>query len=59
MANSLLFTVLVDQHWFGLVLVGSQVALFCSVLALLVIWWFEWRNGRVWLMFKVNNLWRI
>ena len=48
MANSLLFTVLVDQHWFGLVLVGSQVALFCSVLAVLVIWWFEWRNGRVW-----------
>ena len=48
MANALLLTVLVDQHWFGLVLVGSQVALVCSVLALLVIWWFEWRTGRVW-----------
>ena len=48
MANALLLTVLVDQHCFGLVLVGSQVALVCSVLVLLVIWWFEWRNGRVW-----------
>ena len=33
MANSLLFTVLVDQHWFGLVLVGSQVALVCSAVS--------------------------
>lgn len=48
MLTTLLSTVLVDQHWFALVLVGSQVALVCSVLALLVIWWFEWRNGRVW-----------
>ena len=48
MLTSLLFTVLVDQHWFGLVLVGSQVALVCSVFALLVIWWVEWKGGRVW-----------
>ena len=48
MAKSLLLMVLVDQHLFGLVLVGSQVALVCSVLALLIIWWVEWRNGRVW-----------
>ena len=48
MANALLLTVLVDQHWFGLVLVGSQVALVCSVLSLLLIWLIEWRSGRVW-----------
>ena len=48
MANALLLTVLVDQHWFGLVLVGSHVALVCSVLALREIWRFGWRNGRVW-----------
>ena len=40
--------VLVDQHWFAIVLVGSQVALVCSVLTLLLIWWIEWRNDRVW-----------
>jgi len=38
MLTSLLFTVLV----------GSQVALVCSVFALLVIWWVEWKGGRVW-----------
>lgn len=48
MLTSLLFTVLVGQHWFALVLVGSQVALVCSVIALLLIWWVEWRSGRVW-----------
>ena len=48
MVMSLLLTVLVDQHWFRVVLVGSQVALVCSVLALLVIWWVEWKGGRVW-----------
>ena len=48
MVMSLLLTVLVDQHWFSLVLVGSQVALVCSVLALLLIWLIEWRGGRVW-----------
>ena len=48
MLMTLLSTVLVDQHWFALVLVGSQVALVCSVLALLVIWWVEWKDGRVW-----------
>ena len=40
--------VLVDQHWFAFILVGSQVALVCSVLTLLLIWWIEWRNDRVW-----------
>ena len=48
MLTSLLSTVLVDQHWFALVLVGSQVALVCSVIALLFIWWVEWKGGRAW-----------
>ena len=48
MVMSLLLTVLVDQHWFGVILVGSQLALAGSVSALLVIWWMEWRSGRVW-----------
>ncbi len=48
MVMSLLLTVLVDQHWFRVVLVGSQVALVGSVLTLLLIWWIEWRGGRVW-----------
>ena len=48
MANPLLITVLVDQRWFRVVLVGSQVALVCSVLSLLLIWLIEWRGGRVW-----------
>ena len=48
MLKSLLSTVLVDQHWFALVLVGSQVALVGSVIALLLIWWVEWKGGRAW-----------
>ena len=48
MLSSLLFTVLLDQHWFAWVLVGSQVALICSVIALLLIWWVEWKGGRAW-----------
>ena len=45
---SWLLAVFVDQHWFAFILVGSQVALVCSVLTLLLIWWIEWRNDRVW-----------
>ncbi len=48
MVMSVLLMVLVDQRWFRVVLVGSQVALVCSVLALLLIWLIEWRGGRVW-----------
>jgi len=48
MVMSLLLTVLVDQHWFEVILVGSQLALVGAVLVLLVIWWMEWRSGRVW-----------
>ena len=48
MVMSVLLMVLVDQRWFRIVLVGSQVALVCSVLALLLIWLIEWRSGRVW-----------
>lgn len=39
---------IVDQSWFSLVVWGSQVALVIAVLMLLVIWWIEWRNGRIW-----------
>jgi len=39
---------LISPAWFQMVLVGSQVALIVSVVALIVIWWVEWRNGRVW-----------
>lgn len=48
MVMSVLLMVLVDQRWFRVVLVGSQVALVCSVLSLLLIWLIEWRSGRVW-----------
>ena len=48
MLTSFLFTVLVDQYWFAVVVVGSQVALVCSEIALLLIWWVEWKGGRVW-----------
>lgn len=31
-----------------LVVVGSLVGLVLAVLALLLIWWIEWRQGRIW-----------
>jgi type II secretory pathway pseudopilin PulG len=31
-----------------LVVVGSLVGLILAVLALLLIWWIEWRQGRIW-----------
>jgi hypothetical protein len=33
---------------FELVVVGSLVGLILAVLALLLIWWIEWRRGRIW-----------
>ena len=39
---------LISPAWFQVVLVGSQVALIVSVVALIVIWLVEWRNRRVW-----------
>ena len=39
---------LIGPTWFQVILVGSQVALSASVIAMLAIWWVEWRNGRVW-----------
>ena len=48
MVMSLLLAVVVGVHWCRVVLVGRQVALVGSVLTLLVIWWIEWRGGRVW-----------
>ena len=43
-----LLATLIDATWFTIVLAGSQVALVASVVVLLVIWWVEWRKGRVW-----------
>lgn len=40
--------VLIDATWFSVVLLGSQFALGLSVIALLLIWWVEWRAGRLW-----------
>ena len=39
---------LVGLPGFQFLLVTSQFALVLSVLMLLLIWWVEWRNGRVW-----------
>lgn len=39
---------LVGFSGFQALLVASQFALVLSVLVLLLIWWVEWRNGRVW-----------
>ncbi|WP_256377309.1 hypothetical protein [Synechococcus sp. N19] len=39
---------LVGLSGFQVLLVASQLALVLSVLVLLLIWWVEWRNGRVW-----------
>ena len=43
-----MITSLVGLSGFQFLLVASQFALVLSVLVLLVIWWVEWRNGRVW-----------
>ena len=42
-----LFAVVLGLKGFELVLLGSQLALALSVV-LLLIWFVEWRNGRVW-----------
>ena len=47
MSTSLLAIVL-GLKGFELVLLGSQLALVLSVVVLLLMWWFEYRNGRVW-----------
>ena len=39
---------LVGLSGFQFLLVASQFALALSVLVLLIIWWVEWRSGRVW-----------
>ena len=43
-----LLAVFIDSTWFSIVLLGSQVALGLSVIVLLLIWWVEWRAGRLW-----------
>jgi hypothetical protein len=37
-----------DSGLFHLVVFGSLAGLTLALLALLTIWWVEWRNGRVW-----------
>ena len=39
---------LVGLSGFQFLLVASQLVLVLSVFVLLLIWWVEWRNGRVW-----------
>ena len=46
--NTSLFAVVLGLKGFELVLLGSQLALALSVVVLLLIWFVEWRNGRVW-----------
>ena len=43
-----LFSVVLGLKGFELVLLGSQLALVLSVVVLLLIWWLEYRNRRVW-----------
>jgi len=44
----LMTTLIADESLFQLIVAGSQVILAVSVLTLLLIWWIEFRNGRVW-----------
>ena len=39
---------IVGLSGFQFLLVASQLVLVLSVLVLLLIWWVEWRHGRVW-----------
>ena len=39
---------LVGLSGFQFLLVARQLALVLSAVVLLLIWWMEWRNGRVW-----------
>ena len=43
-----LFLVVLGPRGFELLLVASQLALVMSALVLLLIWWQEWRHGRIW-----------
>jgi hypothetical protein len=44
----LMTTLIADESLFQWIVAGSQVILAVSVLTLLLIWWIEFRNGRVW-----------
>ena len=46
--RTLMTTWIADESLFQLIVAGSQVILALSVLTLLLIWWIEWRNDRVW-----------
>jgi hypothetical protein len=41
-------SLIADESLFQWIVVGSQVILAVSVLTLLLIWWIEFRNGKVW-----------
>ena len=46
--TTLMVTWIADSGLFQVIVAGSQVILALSVLTLLLIWWIELRNGRVW-----------
>ena len=46
--RTLMTTWIADESLFQWIVTGSQVILALSVLTLLLIWWIEFRNGRVW-----------
>ena len=44
----LMTTWIADETLFQWIVAGSQLILALSVLTLLLIWWIELRNGKVW-----------
>lgn len=46
--TTLMTTWIADESLFQWIVAGSQVILALSVLTLLLIWWIEFRNGKVW-----------
>ena len=46
--RTLMTTWIADGSLFQWIVAGSQVILALSVLTLLLIWWIEFRNGKVW-----------
>ena len=44
----LMTTWIADETLFQWIVAGSQLILAVSVLTLLLIWWIELRNGKVW-----------
>ena len=46
--TTLMVAWIADAGLFQIIVAGSQVILALSVLTLLLIWWIELRNGKVW-----------